>query len=94
MDWGLLEGTCTYHAQQWPTPPSYQAIWPKDRNVILCSITPIFGHELGPILCSWQSEVTLYEPMVDSTVTIHNLQVGDPLQNSTKYANSSLITQK
>jgi hypothetical protein len=52
---------------------------------------PICGHELGPILCSWQAQVTLYKSIVDSTVTIDNLKVGDPLQNSTKYANPSLI---
>jgi hypothetical protein len=37
---------------------------------------------------------TICEPIVDSTGTILNLEVGDPLLNSTKYAKPSLINLK
>jgi hypothetical protein len=74
--------------------PEYIIIGPfglKTETLFCVPSHSIFGHELSPILCSWYSQATLCEPMVDSTGTIHNLEVGDPLPNSTKYANPSLI---
>jgi hypothetical protein len=49
-----------------------RAIWPEDKMLFCISSHTIFGHELGPILYSWQSQVILCEPTVDSTGTIQS----------------------